>query len=193
MPDCAGCDDKKCYSGTDCYDIGETVRSYLEGNPESAKFHRVASSIEANHYCEATRLEEVILFAEAMGYKKLGLAFCIGMQEEVKQIAEILSEHFTVHSVCCKTGGVFKDDFGYDKIRRKGREVMCNPFGQAMLLNRMGCELNVICGLCVGHDALFSKQSDAPVVTLIAKDRVLAHNPVAAVTCPYLRRRFDRK
>ncbi|NQT15049.1 MAG: DUF1847 domain-containing protein [Planctomycetes bacterium] len=52
--------------------------------------------------------------------------------------------------------------------------------------------MNVLCGLCVGHDAVFSLTSKAPVTTLIAKDRVLAHNPVGAVTCPYIRRRFEK-
>jgi uncharacterized metal-binding protein len=50
--------------------------------------------------------------------------------------------------------------------------------------------LNIICGLCVGHDAIFSLHSEAPVTTLIAKDRVLAHNPIGAVYNQYVRRRF---
>jgi uncharacterized metal-binding protein len=31
-------------------------------------------------------------------------------------------------------------------------------------------------------------RSDAPVTTLVAKDRVLAHNPVGAIYCRYVRR-----
>jgi len=41
--------------------------------------------------------------------------------------------------------------------------------------------LNVLIGLCVGHDSLFFKYSRAPVTVLVAKDRVLGHNPVAAL------------
>lgn len=37
--------------------------------------------------------------------------------------------------------------------------------------------------ICVGHDSFFYKYSDALVTTLIAKDRVLAHNPVGAIYC----------
>ena len=37
----------------------------------------------------------------------------------------------------------------------------------------------MLVGLCVGHDSLFIKYSEAPVTTLVTKDRVLAHNPVA--------------
>jgi uncharacterized metal-binding protein len=46
----------------------------------------------------------------------------------------------------------------------------------------------VLCGLCVGHDAIFSMCSEAPVTTLIAKDRVLAHNPAGAIYSRYFRR-----
>ena len=68
---------------------------------------------------------------------------------------------------------------------------MCNPVGQAQLLNDAVTQLNIICGLCVGHDAIFSRVSDALVTTLIAKDRVLAHNPAAAVYCQYIRKHFN--
>jgi uncharacterized metal-binding protein len=42
-------------------------------------------------------------------------------------------------------------------------------------------ELNLLLGLCVGHDSLFMKHSVAPVTVLAAKDRVLGHNPLAAI------------
>ena len=45
----------------------------------------------------------------------------------------------------------------------------------------MKTDLNVIIGLCVGHDSLFIKYSKALVTTLITKDRVLGHNPAAAL------------
>lgn len=62
-------------------------------------------------------------------------------------------------------------------------EAMCNPIGQASLLNEQKTEFNVAIGLCVGHDSLFYRYSDAPVTTLVAKDRVLAHNPCGAIYC----------
>lgn len=58
---------------------------------------------------------------------------------------------------------------------------MCNPIGQAKLLNDRKTDLNIILGLCVGHDSLFIKYSDAPITVLAAKDRVLGHNPLAAI------------
>ena len=58
---------------------------------------------------------------------------------------------------------------------------MCNPIGQAMLLNEAATGLNVVIGLCVGHDSLFFRNSAAPATVLVAKDRVTGHNPVAAL------------
>lgn len=36
-------------------------------------------------------------------------------------------------------------------------------------------------GLCVGHDTLFIKYSQAPMTALAVKDRVTGHNPLAAI------------
>ena len=58
---------------------------------------------------------------------------------------------------------------------------MCNPLGQARALDQAGTELNLLLGLCVGHDSLFMRHSVAPVTVLAAKDRVLGHNPLAAI------------
>ena len=58
---------------------------------------------------------------------------------------------------------------------------MCNPILQARLLNQAYTELNVVIGLCVGHDSLFYKYSNAYTTTLVTKDRVTGHNPAAAL------------
>ena len=49
------------------------------------------------------------------------------------------------------------------------------------LLEKEDTDLNVVVGLCVGHDTLFFRYSAAPVTTLIVKDRVLGHNSAAAL------------
>ena len=63
------------------------------------------------------------------------------------------------------------------------------------MLNEWGADLNILIGLCVGHDALFTRHSQAPAVTLIVKDRVLGHNPAAALYTSkfYYKRLLDRK
>ena len=82
-----------------------------------------------------------------------------------------------------------KEDVGIpaeDKIRSpQVFESACNPLLQAELLNRAGTGFNIIVGLCVGHDMLFTSHSEAPVTTLIVKDRLLGHNPVIGLFSRY--------
>jgi len=191
IPRCGRCESKECRDGKDCFSQADNHRQLYQDD-HIAELHKAASVVEAKYYCEETRLGEVILFAQQLGYTKVGLAFCIGLSEEAKVIDEILSRHFTVISVCCKVGGINKKDFHLQQILPEGDEVMCNPAGQARLLNDAKTQLNIICGLCVGHDAIFAKVSEAPVTTLIAKDRVLAHNPAAAIYCQYIRKRLNK-
>ena len=66
-------------------------------------------------------------------------------------------------------------------IRRREHESMCHPVAQARILALSGTELNILLGLCVGHDALFLQHSGAPCTVLAVKDRVTGHNPLAAV------------
>jgi len=189
-PRCGRCESKECRDGKDCFSQAGNHKQLYQ-NSQIAELHRVASTIEARYYSKETRLGEVILFAKELGCQKIGLAFCIGLSEEAKIIDEILSKHFEVVSVCCKVCGIDKKDFDLPQISSEGQEVMCNPAGQAQLLNDAKTQLNVLCGLCVGHDAIFAKASEAPVTTLIAKDRVLAHNPAAAIYSQYIRKRFN--
>jgi len=188
-PQCGRCESKECRDGKDCF--SQTPRHRPLYYNDVAKLHQAASAVEAKHYCKETRLGEIILFAKELGYQRIGLAFCIGLSEEARIIENILSKHFEVISVCCKVSGIDKKDFGLQRISLVKPEVMCNPAGQAQLLNEAETQLNVVCGLCVGHDAIFAQLSEAPVTTLIVKDRVLAHNPASAIYCQYIRRQFD--
>ncbi|HIH01725.1 TPA: DUF1847 domain-containing protein [Thermoplasmata archaeon] len=191
--DCARCRDKECQDGKDCYDLARTVRDeYSDGELASM---RVSGEIEAEHYMKLTRIEELALYASMMGMKKVGVAFCVGLSNEARVVADVLeSKGLEVHSVCCKVCGIDKDDVGVVKMHGDGKEAVCNPIGQASSLERCGTELNVIVGLCVGHDILFTERSRAPVSTLIVKDRVLAHNPVGAVYSAYYKEtRFGLK
>lgn len=71
---------------------------------------------------------------------------------------------------------------------------MCNPIMQAKVLAEQGTDFNIVIGLCVGHDTLFLKHSEAPTTVMIVKDRVLGHNPVMALyTANTMYSRFKRE
>jgi len=132
-----------------------------------------------------TRVEDTIALAKIMGWRKIGIATCIGMLSETDELVKILAaQGLEPFSVCCKTGSIDILRVGLaekDKVRPGTFEPACNPIAQAKLCNRAGTDMNIIVGLCVGHDMLFTKHSKAPVTTLVCKDRVTGHNPVAVL------------
>ena len=151
---------------------------------ENRKVSRIAAEVEADFYCKYTRVEETVEFAKRMGFKKIGIATCVGLIRESRIFGKILRKNgFEVCSASCKIGSMKKTEtVGLKKEKTKiTGNIMCNPILQAEILNREKTDLNVVIGLCVGHDTLFNKYSKALTTTLITKDRVLGHNPVAAL------------
>jgi uncharacterized metal-binding protein len=144
---------------------------------ENAKIAKASALVVSDGYGEKTRLEETIDFARRCQYDNIGIAFCIGLSNEAKILSKILSYNgFTVNSLICKNGAISKDF-----INIHSNVPMCNPIGQANFLNVAKTDLNIILGLCVGHDSLFIKYSKAPITVFAVKDRVLAHNPLGAI------------
>lgn len=218
-PQCAECQRTVCYS--EYFDQGpdfcptKTKADVIEralanySDPQFSEFARIASQVEGEGYMRlplgrapspvATRVEEIINFSKKMGYRKLGIAFCIGLRNEARTFASILENRgFEVVSVCCKVGGIPKESIGIEdeeKITPGSYESMCNPIAQAEILNDAGCDFNIAVGLCVGHDSLFLKHVKALTTVLIAKDRVFAHNPAAALyqSTAYYRRLLARE
>jgi uncharacterized metal-binding protein len=154
-------------------------------DPETRRISRESARVEAEGYCRWTRVEEIVQFAKRMGFRKIGIANCISFVDHAYVLSGILESHgFEVVSVACKNGNIPKEDLGiadHEKIRPGQFEALCNPVSQAELLNAHGCELNVVMGLCVGHDSLFFKHANGLTTVLVAKDRVLGHNPVMAL------------
>jgi len=191
--DCASCESHDCRQGIDCFGISERIRQlYAAADPLNVKLLQTASKIEVDGYMRWPRAYEIIQFSKDAGFSHLGIAFCIGLAEEARIYADLLKQHFEVSSVCCKVCGIDKNEFGLPRLHpEKDEEAMCSPLGQAELLNRARTEFNVLIGLCVGHDALFTRHSSAPVTTLITKDRVLAHNPTGALYSGYWRKKLE--
>lgn len=149
------------------------------------------AKIQAAYYEKLTRVEETILFAKEMGAKKIGIATCTALLKESMTLARILRAHgFQVFSACCKVGAVPKQDIGIPEEHITQGPNICNPIMQAELLNRENTDLNIVMGLCVGHDILFHKYIKGPTTTMVVKDRVTGHNPVAPL---YMTHSFYKK
>jgi uncharacterized metal-binding protein len=185
---------KNCPTLTQKEILAEANKEYAVA--QTREFARQASIQEADCYANRdqqpyvmqpskTRIVEIYEFAAKMGYKRLGLAFCMGLTKEAAVVEQILKDRgFEVVSVLCKAGRTPKEMIGItdaEKIFRGQEEAMCNPIFQARLLNHSKTELNILLGLCVGHDSLFFKNAEAPTTVLAVKDRVTGHNPLAAI------------
>ncbi len=218
LPSCASCEivtaKKICFSSAGVGSKGcptllnkntltEAVKKYED--PQTKEFARQASIQEGECYANRhqrpyvmqptkTRIVEICEFAQKMGYQRLGLAFCIGLVKEAKVVDRIFKAYgFEVVSMICKAGRIPKEKIGVrdkEKIYQGTDEAMCNPIYQAKILNQSKTELNVLLGLCVGHDSLFFKHAKAPTTVLAVKDRVTGHNPLAAI---YLSDSYYRK
>ena len=174
--------------------LASAMKEY--GRAEVREFARVASVQEGACYAHRdakpfvriptkTRIDELIEFSKRMKYKRLGIAFCVGLSHEASILSNILERHgFEVVAVTCKVGGIPKEAIKVkdkEKVRIGEFETMCNPITQAKLLNRAKTDFNILLGLCVGHDSLFLKYMKGLTTVFAVKDRVTGHNPMAAL------------
>ncbi|MFW9924391.1 MAG: DUF1847 domain-containing protein [Candidatus Thorarchaeota archaeon] len=171
--------------------FSEAKKEYQKSDVK--KIHQVAAHIESNGYMKWPRVQELINFAKKMNYKHLGIAFCIGLKEETNVLTKILEkEGFKISSGICTQGSLVKKEIDIpDEDTFTGAdEVGCNPIGQAFYLNSQNTDLNVVVGLCIGHDINFLRYSKAPTTVLVVKDRVTVHNPVAVLYTRYYKNKF---
>lgn len=166
---------------------GRIAEIYL---PATVTEGEAYQSVRGTTMAVRPRVKELIEFAKLIGAKLIGIAFCAGLRDEARRLTALLEHQgLSVASVMCKCGGIEKERLGIDKRHKIGDpeefEAACNPVLQAELLNEAKTDINVIVGLCIGHDMIFAMQSRAPVTTLIVKDRLLGHNPIMALYSGY--------
>ncbi len=157
-----------------CPTLSPKQEVYMEKykEPLDLLLAQVSGKISPDHgECRALK---TIHFAKECGFKKIGLAFCITLKDAAGALSRLLQEEgFEVESVICKVGHMDRSQLGITASCK----AMCNPIAQAELLNEAATELNIVVGLCVGHDTLFIRHSKAPVTVLIAKDHVYDNAP----------------
>ncbi|MBN1212292.1 MAG: DUF1847 domain-containing protein [candidate division Zixibacteria bacterium] len=185
--DCLACRDRVCLRGEAC-----EFKTPRRRTPENGTEHQMMESamdISCERDRTLCRLSELIYFCLGMKYKRIGVAFCIDLLEPTEILVAVLRRFFEVYPVCCKIGGIrVNDPFMNEQTNIKTgipSEILCNPVGQAAVMNKIGVDLNVIVGLCMGADCVFTRHSQAPVTTLFVKDRSLANNPIGALYSEY--------
>lgn len=178
--DCTLCNNKVCLDNIVCEEISiynTTDTNLYKDDPEVQNIYRLTSEIPKN----IPRIEEVKIFIEKMNFKKIGVAFCKGLQKEARDIVAFLNFNNEVefYSILCANEDINKKN---GNLGSPSLNITCNPIGQCTILNKLETDLNIAIGLCVGHDIIFSKYSKAPITTLVVKDRVYKHKPLDYLT-----------
>ena len=137
-PSCVDCGTQNCKfkdrtypefcltTGLDTKDLEWALERYDEG--ENHDVMVASAEVEFEGYCRLTRVEEIMTFARKMGYKKIGIANCIGLINEARIFARILRANgFEAYSVICKVAGVPKSSVGIPQECETIGAAMCNP------------------------------------------------------------------
>ena len=176
--DCLGCRARVCLKGETCIPAERVGRPAISA--DAMRMLEAATDISSESERQLCRLAELVYFCFEMKIHRVGIAFCEDLREPAEVLNGVLRRSLDTIPVGCRIGGPIQSDDGPVQL-----PIRCNPLAQAAALNQAGTELNVIVGLCMGSDCVFSMESDAPVTTLFVKDRSLANNPIGAVYSEY--------
>lgn len=186
--DCLACRDRKCLRGERCA-LAAAAGSGGAMDADTARMFEASLDVSCEEERTLCRLSELIYFCIEMRYRRIGVAYCIDLEEPAEILTRVLRRFFEVYPVCCKIGALTVNDPVAGRQTQRGqkaaRTVACNPKAQAEALNRLGTDLNVMVGMSMGADCIFSRFSDAPVTALFVKDKSLANNPIGAIYSEY--------
>ena len=141
-----------------------------------------AYSAHVAHRETLSHLEETVIFARKMGVRKIGIAACVSLADEARAAAQVFrAQGCEVVGAICKMGSITFGDLGVPPDERGDDAVLCNPIYQAKVLNEAKTDLNVVMGLCAGHDALFLKYAESLCTLLTAKDFKFDHCSIRAL------------
>ena len=185
--DCIRCRDRRCLTGEACPHL--TVEVPEGWDEVGRRVMEAAKDISAEPERRLCRLAELVYFCLELDYRKVGVAYCTELAEPAEILTSVLRRFFEVVPVCCRVCSGARSKGTPHDARPAGLPeptgLTGNPLLQAAVLNDAGTDLNVLVGLCIGCDCLFTGASDAPVTTLFVKDRSLANNPIGAAYSEY--------
>ena len=152
-------------------------------DPDNRRVIEAATvSVNTAYFGKLSRLEETLIFARELGARTIGIASCVTLAPEARAVARVFEAHgFDTVGAICRIGCITYGDLGLENEHCTDQTVLCNPMYQAKTLNDAHTDLNVAMGLCVGHDALFVKYSEALCTVLVAKDFKFDHHPIRAL------------
>jgi uncharacterized metal-binding protein len=177
---CTTCQDKVCRKvqvscNRESFEKDEVIHLYQESVTHDI-VRTAAGLVDYGRAGTLSRVEEIVEYALAMNYNRLGLAYCYGMEQYAKSLETMLTDRgFNVAAVSCSVGGFMQSEVNSASCIHK---VSCNPLGQAEQLNSENVDLTLIIGICMGHDILLNRNLNMDFTTLVVKDRKYNHAPL---------------
>lgn len=133
--------------------LEETVNIY-KTDEEVGKIAVTSASIEGEFYCRMTRVEETIEFIKRMGYKKIGVASCVGLMRETSLFCKLLkAEGLDYYAVGCKIGAVDKTEVGVPNEKKSTADALTSPCAIRLCRQRFLPQTAVI-SMCLSVFAL---------------------------------------
>ena len=178
--DCLSCKDRMCRKDHEsCTSVlfrKEDILQKYHKNENQMIIEKAAELVDNGRAGTFSRIVEIVQFAKMMNYKKIGLAYCYGMECDAKNLQAIFTDlGLVVIGVSCSVGGLLQSEVNFNSCIHS---VSCNPIGQAEQLNEEYVDLTIVMGICLGHDILLNRNLKMDTTTLVVKDRVYNHNPI---------------
>jgi len=181
--ECTICKAKSCRTlescGNESFSREGVIGAY--GDPGTQEVVQAAARlVDGGRAGTLSRLEEIAEFATDRGWRRLGLAYCYGMEADATLVSRFLrGKGLRVEAVSCSTGAFAQDEMNQASEIHK---VGCDPLGQAEQIRSAQVDLVLEMGLCLGHDILFREGvAGLPSTTLVVKDRTSGHAPLEAI------------
>ncbi len=160
------------------FDRQETLSDYHKSPTQD--IIQAAAQLVDDRAGELSRLEEIFEFVQLRGYRKVGLAYCWGLEAWASRLTTLFKKKkISLTAVSCTVGGQSQKEIN-EQSPRPG--VSCNPLSQARQLMAEGVDFAIQVGLCLGHDVLFTKEFSGDQTVLVVKDRRFAHCPLEGIT-----------
>jgi uncharacterized metal-binding protein len=178
--DCTRCNSKVCRNGEQCQVVNFNTREVLKEYYREPRIVQAAAKlVDNNRAGTLSRLQELLEYSKLLNLRTIGLAYCYGMENKARIVADYFREHhFRVEAASCTVGGVLQKEVN---LTSEICSVSCNPIGQAKQLNSKHPDIVITMGLCLGHDILFNREIKSDCTNLVVKDRVFNHQPLQAI------------
>jgi uncharacterized metal-binding protein len=181
--ECTLCRPKSCRRlvscGNESFSRDEVLHAYRDDHARET-MRSAAKLVADGRAGDLSRLEEIAEFALDRSWKRIGFAYCRGMEMDAALVSRYLrGRGLRVEAVSCSTGAIAQDEVDAESAIHK---VSCNPLGQAEQVKAATPDLIVEMGLCLGHDILFrAATAGIPSTTLVVKDRTNGHAPIESI------------